>query len=188
LNADVFGDGALRFSPELLNRLGDTRFNHWESDPNAGLRLDFPVEEYVEINQEFLLRQMWQATVLERLDAMESRESRPGQTMSLADLFDWTDDGVWGDLSDAGVSTVPEIHRVLQQRYAALLEHIMLHPDYGTPLDASALARHHLVALRSRLDDAIARGGYDEATEANLEQVRASVEGALTASTVIPAP
>jgi hypothetical protein len=187
LNASVFDDDALRFSPDLLNRLGDTRYNHWESDPNAGLRLDFPVEEYVEANQAFLLRQMWQPTVLERLDAMEARESRPGQTMSLSDLFDWTDAGIWGDLSRSGVHAVPEVHRVLQQRYADLLIHVMLRPDPGTPLDAGALARHHLVALQERLDATLQRGGFDEATTANFEDIRASVARALSASTVLPA-
>jgi hypothetical protein len=188
LNETVFEDGAMQFSPALLNRLGDSRYNHWESDPNAGLRLDFPVEEFVEVNQQFLLGQIWQPTVMERLDAMDARESAPGQSMDLADLFDWTDDGVWDDLSQSGVSTVPEVHRALQERYAEVLEHVMLHPDPGTPPDASALARHHLAALRDRLDAAIARGGYDEATQANFEQIRSSVNGALTATTVVGAP
>lgn len=184
---NVFGDDALRFSPDLLNRLGDTRFNHWESDPNAGLRLDFPVEEYIENNQEFLMRQIWQPTVMERLDAMDARVAKAGDTMSLADLYDWTDAAIFGDLS-RGMRSVPEVHRVLQQRYAGLLAHIMLRPDPGTPLDASALARHHLGVLQTRLDDALARGRYDEATTANFEQVRALVARSLSASTVVPAP
>lgn len=188
LAANVFDDDALRFSPSLLNRLGDTRFNHWESDPNAGLRIDFPVEEFVENNQIFLLRQMWQPTVLGRLDAVDARSSKPGETMTLADLYDWTDRAVWGDLSRGGVRTVPEVHRVLQQRYADLLAHIMLHPDPGTPLDAGALARHHLAWLQSELNASLARGGYDEATTANFEQVRAMTSRALAASTVVPAP
>jgi hypothetical protein len=187
LQANVFDDGALRFSPDLLNRLGDARFSHWQSDPNAGLRLDFPVEEYVEANQEFLLRQMWQPTILERLDAMENRVAKPGEAMTLADLYDWTDQAVWGDLS-RGVSSVPEVHRVLQVRYADLLGHVMLHPDPGTPLDASGLARHHLVWLEGQLDRAIGRGGNDEATTANFEQVRAFVARTLSAATVVPSP
>jgi len=187
LQTNVFDDAAVRFSPDLLNRLGDTRFNHWQSDPNAGLRIDFPVEEYVENNQIFLLRQMWQPTVLGRLDALDARVSSPGATMSLADLYDWTDEAIWGDLSRSSTTSVPEVHRVLQQRYADLLVHIMLHPDPGTPLDAGALARHHLASLQSQLDRAIARGGYDEATTANFEQVRAIVARSLSASTIVPA-
>lgn len=188
LNQNVFGDGAFAFSPALLNRLGDSRFNHWESDPNAGLRLDFPVEEYVEVNQAALLYQMWQPTVMERLDAMDARETASHQSMDLADLFDWSDDGIWADLSSPKVTDVPEVHRALQQRYAQLLEHVMLRPDPGTPLDASALARHHLIALQHQLAAALARSGYDEATQANFEEIQASINSALTASTVIPSP
>ncbi len=184
---NVFDDDALRFSPELLDRLGDTRFSHWESDPNAGLRIDFPVEEYVEANQIFLLDQMWQPTVMERLDAMDARTSRPGASMSLADLYDWTDAAIWGDLSRSGVRSVPEVHRVLQLRYAYLLVHIMLHPDPLTPLDAGSLARHHLAWLQTQLDAALSRGGYDEATTANFEQARAIASRALSASEVVPA-
>lgn len=187
LDRDVFDDDALRFSPDLLNRLGDTRFAHWQSDPNALLRLEFPVEEYVENNQLFLLRQMWQPTVLGRLDAMEARTRTPGTTMSLADLYDWTDEAVWGDLSRSHVSSVPEVHRALQLRYAELLAHIMLHPDFGTPPDAVGLARHHLASLEVKLDAALSRGGYDEATTANFEAVRAIASRALSATTIVPA-
>lgn len=187
LATNVFDDDALRFSPDLLNRLGDSRFNHWESDPNAGLRLDFPVEEYVEANQIFLLYQMWQPTVLERLDSLDARSPTPGATMRLSDLFDWCDSAIWADLSRRGVTTVPEVHRVLQLRYEDLLVHIMLRPDPGTPLDASGLARHHLAWLQAQLDGALARGGYDEATTSNFEQARAIVSRALSASMIVPA-
>jgi hypothetical protein len=187
LQANVFDDAAVRFSPDLLNRLGDTRFSHWQSDPNAGLRIDFPVEEYVENNQIFLLRQMWQPTVLGRLDALDARVSTPGATMSLADLYDWTDGAIWGDLARADVRSVPEVHRVLQQRYADLLVKILLHRYRGPRLAAGGGARHHLATLQTQLDRAIGHGGYDEATTANFEEVRAIVARALSASTIVPA-
>ena len=135
----------------------------------------------------FLLNQMWQPTVLERLDSLDARSPKPGATMRLADLYDWCDAAIWGDLSRHDITTVPEVHRVLQLRYADLLAHVMLRPDPGTPLDASGLARHHLAALETRLDAALARGGYDEATTANFEQVRATVSRALSATTTMPA-
>jgi hypothetical protein len=130
---------------------------------------------------------MWQPVVLERLDSLESRAPLRGETMTLADLFDWTDDAVWGDLSRTGTESIPEVHRALQQHYAALLAHLMLHPDPGTPPDAGALARHHLRVLEGTLAQALARGGYDEATAANLEDIRATVERALSATTTVPA-
>ncbi|HXW77707.1 MAG TPA: hypothetical protein VEJ20_09870, partial [Candidatus Eremiobacteraceae bacterium] len=94
----------------------------------------------------------------------------------------------FGDLSQPTVTSVPEVHRALQQRYVDLLAHVMLRPDPGTPLDAGALARHHLNALAAQLDRALARGDYDESTTANLEDLRERVARSLAATTVVPAP
>jgi len=186
LDRYVFSDDAFHFSPALINSLGDDRFSHWESNPNQLGRLDFPVDEYVEAYQVALLIQIWQPSVLARLAGLESRVARPGDTMSLADLYDWTDASMWGDLR-SGRTTVPRAHRSLQHFYAELLIHIMLKPDPGTPNDARTLARHHLSWLRDRLSSALQRGGYDEATTANFEDIRALADRALSASLILPA-
>jgi len=186
LDRYVLSDGAYQFSPALINSLGDDRFLHWESNPNQLGRLDFPVDEYVETYQVALLAEMWQPSVLARLAGLESRVSHPGDTMSLADLYDWTDASMWGDLNGR-VQSVPRAHRSLQHFYAELLTHIMLKPDSGTPNDARTLARHHLSWLRDRLSRALQRGGYDEATTANFEDMRTLVDRALAANVTFPA-
>jgi len=188
LSRYVFADDAFAFSPRLLNSLGSERFSHWESDPNQLGTLSFPVEDFVQGYQFQLLMLMWQPNVLDRLDTLQARVAAAGQTMSLSDLYDWTDQAVWGDISRSELRSVPPVHRALQQRYAMLLEHIMLNPDPGTPLDAMSLARHHLVWLRHQVGAALDRGGLDEATQANLEQVQTSVDRALNANVVIPPP
>ncbi len=73
----AFADDAFQFSPSLLNSLGDDRFSHWQNDPNALDRLDFPLDEYVQAYQLTLLGQMWQPNVLARLAELESRVARP---------------------------------------------------------------------------------------------------------------
>ncbi|HEV2878726.1 MAG TPA: zinc-dependent metalloprotease [Candidatus Eremiobacteraceae bacterium] len=186
LDRYVFSDGAFAFSPGLLNSLGDERFYHWQNDPNALDRIDFPLDEYVEGYQLALLGQMWQPNVLARLAELESRVSRPTDTMSLADLFDWTDASMWGDLSNYALRTVPRHHRSLQHFYAEMLIHLMLQPDPGTPSDARTLARHHLVWLNGELSVALRRGGLDEATTANLEDMKTLVDRALQANAVLP--
>ncbi len=186
LNRYAFADDAFQFSPTLINSLGDSRFSHWQSDPNALDRLDFPLDEYVEAYQLQLLYQMWQPSVLARLAQLESSVTSPGQTMSLADLYDWTDASIWGDLATRGLRTVPRHHRALQHAYAELVIHIMLQPDPGTPSDARSLARHHLVWLDEQLAGTLRRGGMDEATTANLEDVKTMVDRALNANAVLP--
>ncbi|HEV2037552.1 MAG TPA: zinc-dependent metalloprotease, partial [Candidatus Eremiobacteraceae bacterium] len=186
LDRYVFSDDAFRFSPSLLNSLGDDRFYHWQNDPNVFDRLDFPLDEFVEAYQLQLLAQMWQPTVLARLAELESRVGRPGDTMSLADLFDWTDASMWSDLGNNRLSSVPRQHRAIQHAYAEMLIHIMLTPDPGTPSDARTLARHHLVWLDAQLKSALRRSGLDEATTANLEDIQTLVDRALQANAILP--
>ena len=186
LDRYALGDDAFKISPQLVNSLGTTRYAHWQADPNETGRLDFPVEVALSNLQYYLLRRMFQPTVLMRLDSMELRTSKPGQTMSLADLFNWTDQSVYGDLQQPGLTTVNVVHRNLQHRYAELLVHIMLKPDPGTPTDARALARHHLVSLSQRISQTINRNNLDETTLANLEDIRTLADRSLSAPVVVP--
>lgn len=186
LDRYVFSDAAFQFSPSLLNSLGDERFSHWQNDPNAFDRIDFPLDEYVQAYQLALLGQMWQPNVLARLAELESHVSRPGDTMSLTDLFDWTDASIFGDLSNYPLRSVPRHHRALQHAYAEMLIHIMLEPDAGTPSDARTLARHHLVWLNGQLGEALRRGGTDPPTTANLEDIKTLVDRALQANAILP--
>lgn len=186
LDRYALGDNAFKISPQLVNSLGSTRYNHWQVDPNDIGRLDFPVEVALSNLQVVLLRRMFQPNVLTRLDSMELRTSARGQTMSLADLFDWTDQSIYGDLQQRGLSTVNVVHRNLQHRYAELLAHIMLRPDPGTPTDARALARHHLASLSQRISQTLNRSSLDETTQANLEDIRTLADRALSAPVVVP--
>ncbi len=184
LAKDVFADDAFAFPPALLQRLGADRFTHWQSDPNASGRLDLPVDLFAQAYQAILLRQMWQPTVLARLDGIQDVAATRSSTMGLSDLFDWTDEAVWDDFGTVHAQAVPEVHRALQHYYAEMLIGIMLHPERGTPTDASALARQHLTALRDRLDAALSSGVADETTQANLADIRTEVNQALNATTL----
>ncbi len=62
----------------------------------------------------------------------------------------------------------------------------MLAPAAGTPNDARTLARHHLVWLDEQLAGALRRGGMDEATTANLEDIKNLVDRALAANAILP--
>ncbi|MBV8082496.1 MAG: zinc-dependent metalloprotease, partial [Candidatus Eremiobacteraeota bacterium] len=184
LDRYVFNDGTLDISPQLLNSMGATRYNHWQSDPNDTGRLDFPLEASITNFQYVVLRRMFQPNVLARLDSMEMRTTKSGQTMSLSDLFDWTYQSVYGDLSQGSLGSIDSVHRTLQYRYAELLAHIALRPDPGTPTDASALARHQLAQLATRCSQALNRYSLDEVTQANLEAIRSTANRALGAQVI----
>jgi hypothetical protein len=110
---------------------------------------------------------------------------RPGETMTLADLFAWTNAAIYDDL---GRSSIDPAHRELQRRFADLQMQIVALPSaYADQLDlpreTQSLARYNLTKLSGRLDGAV-RAARDEATRAHLLDLRARVNGVLHAQNV----
>ncbi len=188
LDTYVFSDGAWSFSPALLNRLvysewASTVPAQWAYDPQP--RHDLPVAELAEGFAERQLATMFQPLMFDRLNDL-SLKAKPGATMSLTDLFNWTQTSLYGDLRDPKLRTIGEVHRALQQWYARKLGQIWLAPEPGTPYDAQSLARASLVALRGSLKTALSRPGLDQLTRAHLESLADVVTQALDARQVIP--
>jgi len=127
---------------------------------------------------------MFSPLVLERLADLPTK-AKPGETMTLADLFTWTQDSVFGDIENGRPSS-SDVHHNLQRRYARLLGKMATTPAAGTPYDAQALARHELVALHGQIQTALARKS-DLETQAHLEALDTDVTRALEAKVVIPA-
>jgi len=145
-----------------------------------------PVAELAENIQNRELGIMFQPLMLQRIDDMSLR-ARPGQTMSLGDLFSWTQASVFGDLRSSGLTSISLIHRSEQQSYTALLSGLLLSPAPGTPYDAQALARVELTDIQSHLRSALASSKLDAMTRAHLEDLQVRVGRTLEAKTVIPA-
>jgi len=108
-----------------------------------------------------------------------------GATMSLADLFAWTQASVFAGFH-VPHARPDEIERSLQQWYARQLAEIVLTPKPGTPYDAQSLARAELVALRSDLRAARRMPGGDALAQAHLAALEVVADQALSARTVIP--
>ena len=190
LDKYLFSDGAWSISPATLNRLV---YSEWESNPSAVWaynpqpRHDMPVAEMAEGLAEQQLARMFQPLMLERVDDL-GLKAKPGSTMSLTDLFDWTQRSLYGDLHDPKLQTIGEVHRAIQQWYARKLVQIWLAPDPGTPYDGQSMARAELVDLQGTLAGALGRSGLDEVTRAHLASLQDVVTRALTARQMVPAP
>jgi hypothetical protein len=186
----VLGDNAWSFSPAMLNRLV---YTEWETGVNAAWaynpqpRHDEPVAEMAAGFSDQVLTMLYDPLMLERLDDLPLK-AKPGTTMSLSDLFDWTQAALYRDLSDPKLRTIDPVHRAIQQWYARKLAQIWLAPDDGTPYDAQSLARAKLVDLRSDLGTALGRSGLDELTRAHLASLQDVVSRALDARQIVPAP
>jgi hypothetical protein len=189
LDRYVFSDAAWRFSPHTLNSL---TYSEWSPFSNAlwaydpGPRHDIPVIEIAGALQNQVLGQMFQPAMLQRLEALPSKAA-PGQTMNTADLFDWAQRSVFGDLVGTSVGPLPAVRRNLQASYTGLLIHLAIAPAAGTPAGAQALARAKLVELGSTLRGVRAASSMDEESRAHLALLQTRVSQALNAQVVVPA-
>jgi len=124
----VLGAGAFRFSPQLLANLGSDRYKfHWNATPLT-TRPDFPISGYLASLQDGVIDELFSPIVLSRLVDQRLKLGRSDQTMSLEDLFGWTQSAVWSELDGSGRSIEP-IHRCMQRRVTNLLIAYALAPS-----------------------------------------------------------
>jgi hypothetical protein len=130
------------------------------------------------------LNYMFAPLTLQRIADLPTK-AKPGQTMTLTDLFTWTQRSIYGDVGR--VTTTTQVRRNLQRRYANLLSSLILNPPKGTPYDAQAFARYELSDLNGRLGAALRQRNLDLQTRVHYEALRSDVQRALSARSVIPA-
>jgi len=177
----ILSSRALRFSPELLNAAGPTRFGlHWGA--NGVRRSDFPIREIIAELQDGVISEMFSPINLGRVADQQLKVRKPGDTMTLTDLFAWTNAAVYDDV---GRASIDPAHRELQRRFADLQEAIAQLPSafadqLDLPRETQALARANLVRLSGRLDGAV-RAARDDGTRAHLQDLRVRVRGVLDA-------
>ncbi len=189
LRDGLFSDAAWRFNPRVLGTLTYSEDSAVTNDPEWGYdpppRHDVPVVTIVGNAQLAALHALFAPLTLARLDDMSTKYA-PGQTMDLADLFDWAQSGIFGGLA-AGGAQDGLIRRNLQTSYARLLSQMLIAPDGRAPPDAQALAR---LELQNLAHDA-ATGAPHASTEverAHLQALAALAEQALHAQVTLVAP
>jgi hypothetical protein len=180
----LFSDSAWHFSPGTLNRLVYTEympFSNFGYDPTD--RHDVPVVELAARLQNGALNYLFSPLVLQRLADLPTKYSA-GKTMTLADLFTWTQAAIFADLID-GKPAGTQVHRNLQRRYSRMLARMITTPLPGTPYDAEALAHHELLSLAGELRSNLNRSSLDLQTRAHLEAIQVDVTRALDARQVV---
>ncbi len=184
LDRSVLSSHALHFSPELLNAAAPLNYGvHWGS--TAPRRSDFPIREVIAELQDDVITTLFSPANMARIADEEVKQRQPGETMSLSDLFTWTNDAIYDDL---GRARIDPTHRELQRRFADLEIQIVALPtiyvdQLGLPRETQALARFQLAKLATRLDGA-RRAATDDGTRAHLDDLRARVRGLLDAHNV----
>jgi hypothetical protein len=165
----------------LLSDLGSDHYLHRGVDEVE--RPDFPVAEIVAEMQDDVMFQLFSPSVMSRLADEQLRVAAPAQTMSLGDLFSWTQAAVWDALPPAA-TTIDPVHRALQRRYANLLVAFSLAPSFivkglGYPSDTAPLARYELRRIDELVTGELRSPRLDLSTRAHLEDVQSRVRHAL---------
>jgi Met-zincin/Domain of unknown function (DUF5117) len=184
LDRELFAANAWQISPLLLRSMTYSEWSPWGGAPwqyDPSPRHDLAVAEIIKALQQSTLTYMFQPLLLERLDDMPMKYPA-GSTMSLADLFQWTDEAVYGDLRNGAVGKAGAIHRSLQQWYARKLVSLAVAPAAGVPYDAQALARAELVRVQSDVAQSKKAKALDVITRAHLDLLAAIIHQALNAN------
>jgi hypothetical protein len=175
----VLSSNALNYPPQVLNDVAPVRYGaDWST---GGMRrTDFPIREVVAQLQDAAISALFNPASISRIANESLKESKPGQTMDLADLFTWTNASIFDDL---GSRTIPAQHRDLQRRFADLELQIAFLPSgqmdqLGVPREIQSLARYELRLIRARLDGAY-RTATDVATRAHLDDLRSRIDSGL---------
>jgi hypothetical protein len=188
LATNVFSDAAWAFNPNVLRRMTYSEVSSltsggtWAYNPTP--RHDISPAALAAAAQESVLNEIFNPLTLARIDDLSTKYAK-GTTMSLTDLFDWSDATILGDIANGHVAADGIVRRNLQTRYAQRLAGLWLKPAAGTPSDASAFARQSLVRLRSDVDAALLHKGLDEQTRAHLDALSAIATQALQARAAI---
>ncbi|MEH1894402.1 MAG: zinc-dependent metalloprotease [Nostoc sp.] len=146
----VFADDAFSFSPQLLNQLAPSHWEHWGSSvPNN--RLDYPIHESILKFQSAVLRSLLDSDRLNRLQDIELK-TLPGQALSIPELFNTLQTGIWTEVLTPGEpKPISSVRRSLQREYLNILLEMMLGTT-NTPEDGRTLAWYELRQLQKAID------------------------------------
>ncbi len=98
----ILSDGAFRFSPALLRRLGTERWHHWGSSAFGGASVDISVLERVLAIQKIVLSHCLSPQTLARLQNQQLQADPNADPLRMEELFRSLSDGVWSDLDRLG--------------------------------------------------------------------------------------
>ena len=177
----VFAEDAFRFPPELLNKLAPSRWMHW-GNPVPLSRLDYPIHDSIFLMQSLVLKELLSGDRLERLGDIELK-SQPGQALTLPELFDTLQNGIWTEVlqPDSKGVKISSLRRALQREHMNIMTDMVLRRTATIPEDARTLAWYKLRQLRDQLDKTLHSRKLDEYTLAHLEETRDRVNKALNA-------
>ncbi|BAY17246.1 hypothetical protein NIES21_30810 [Anabaenopsis circularis NIES-21] len=177
----VFAEDAFSFSPQLLNQLAPSRWQHWGS-PIHHSRLDYPIHDRILSFQSAILRSLLDGDRLNRLRDVELK-SQPGQALSLPELFETLQTGIWTEVfTPEEPKPISSIRRSLQREHLNILLEMVLNTNDQLE-EGRTLAWYELRQLQTAINTKLQQFGtaLDMYTVAHLEFAGDRITKALNA-------
>ncbi|MBF2065372.1 MAG: zinc-dependent metalloprotease [Calothrix sp. C42_A2020_038] len=176
----VFAENAFNFSPQLLNQLAPSRWQHWgHAIPIS--RLDYPIHSRIFNLQSNVLRSLLDGERLNRLLDIELKTA-PENALTIPELFDTLQQGIWSEvLTDSKPQLISSIRRSLQREHLNILLDMVLR-NVDVPEDASTIAWYQLNQLQAAINTSLKYAkNLNTYTLAHLEQTSARISQAVNA-------
>jgi hypothetical protein len=175
----VFAENAFNFSPELLNQLAPSRWQHWGNAIPVS-RLDYPIHARIFNLQSNVLHSLLDGERLSRLLDIELKTVLEN-ALTIPELFDTLQQGIWSEvLTGSKPQQISSIRRSLQREHLNILLHMVLR-TVNVPEDASTIAWHQLNQLQAAINASLKHQNLNTYTLAHLEQTSARITQALNA-------
>ncbi|WP_017302815.1 zinc-dependent metalloprotease [Spirulina subsalsa] len=178
----LFSTEGFSFSPGLLNQLAPSR---WPGvgQPVPLLNLDYPIHDNILALQGRILRSLLSPQRLSRLRDQELKS--PQEALSLPELYDTLQAGIWSEVLDAQRSgvNISSLRRSLQREHLQILGAMVLGRS-PVPEDARTLAWYELRQLQGAINRVLGRfgGQLDAYTRAHLSETGDRITGLLSAT------
>ena len=196
LQEHILSEKHFQFPPQLLRRLAADRWLHWGNERRAISSVDFSLHERILNIQRIVLRQVFDPSVLSRVQNNAMKADKDEKPLTIAEIFRSVTDGIWKDMEDKDdkeskrqvFSSVTR--RNLQREHLKNLSALVLGSSDGAPPDARSLARMHLRDVNKQIESVLKdkRAVEDDTTRAHLEECRERIAKVLSASMQVQEP
>ncbi|MBI4051979.1 MAG: zinc-dependent metalloprotease, partial [Elusimicrobia bacterium] len=171
----LFSQDAFKFSPKLLQKLGQDRSGLSEEFPPIAYG-PYSVDKYANAMREQALAYLYQL-VADRLTQSKNLASTPSQVLSVGELFSRMRKSIWSEISGrvrpGNVLTIDSTRMDLQSLHLNRLEENLNDSSAAQP---AALARESLLHILQDTRQELKLGNLDSTTRVYLKSVQARIQ------------
>ena len=179
----LFQDEFFACPPEVLNHLAASRWQH--AGTRVSYTVEFPVLDYVGMIQWWNLFNRLFPNTLRRIHDAELK-SAASDKLTVAEYLERVKSACWADVAPGRAGAEPwtdakpflsSIRRSLQREYLNITEPLVRTPPgvFFSP-DLHAMVQHSLRKLADRVDQTLAAGKLDFASEAHLVSCKSRID------------